>query len=111
MKKIAYEYFSTHPWYQLNVARSKGGIREIVLKLWLKGNELYEIWSKFADSQIMVKSILACKKWIVNVAVSEVDIDNPKLTKEILSGFFDYIEEVYNECESVIGTDVYAEID
>lgn len=103
MREIAYKYFKEQPSYQLMVAQAKGGVRETVLKLWLEGHALRQVAEQILNTPLMVDSVKRCKQYIVNVVPGTIDIDVPNITRDICAGFLDYVTDVYNECETVIG--------
>lgn len=103
MRNFAHKYFCEHPSYQLHNAQATGGAREIVLKSWLDGKDLADIQRELLHTPLMVESVLKFKKYFLAVALNPVDIDNLENTKAICLAFLDYIADVYNECETVIG--------
>lgn len=85
------------------VAQAKGGVREVVLMRWLEGDSLREIAESVLNTPLMIDSVLRCKRWIAATNMGLIDVDDPTVTHSICAGFLDYIEDVYNECESLIG--------
>lgn len=95
MKKIAFEYFTTQPGYQLATAPK---VRAYVKKMWLNGHELGDVCRAIISDRLGIDSVIAFKKFLLCWVT--VDVDTDENTREILRAFIDYVETIYNEFEA-----------
>lgn len=91
LRKLAYEYFTTHPWYSLNLQPQ---LIDQVFYHWFSGKSLRETSSIILKSQLGIKSVVGYKSHISNFA--EIDVDADAVTRDILAGFIDTVKKAYD---------------
>lgn len=88
LKKISFDYFNG----QIITSEK---VNNYVQKLWLDGNEFSQIVKKIVNTELMIKAVKQCKEFI------DIDIDSKENTMQIIYGFIDYLQCIYDRLEKL----------
>lgn len=91
MRKQAFEYYTTQPGFTITMQPK---IFKYVVSEWHKLTPLRKICEELLSSEIGIESVIRFKKYLSLIITT--DLNAEKLTREILYGFIDYIEYLYN---------------
>lgn len=98
MKNLALDYFKHQPSYCFMVAPK---VRNMITKLWLDGEGLRQIAEAVLKSDLGKQSVIRYKQYVTNVTtVTEEYINSDEVTRSIIMGFLNYIEEIYKALEN-----------
>ena len=92
LRKISFDYFNE----QIIISEK---VNNEVQKLWLDGNEFSQIVKKIINTELMIKSVKQCKVFIINCI--NIDINSKKNTMQIIYGFIDYLQSIYDRLEKL----------
>lgn len=85
IKEISFDYFNG----QIITSEE---VNNYVQKLWLDGNEFSQIVKKIVNTELMIKAVKQCKEFIIAC----IDIDSKENTMQIIYGFIDYLQCIYD---------------
>lgn len=92
LKKISFDYFNG----QIITSEK---VNNYIQKLWLDGNEFSQKVKKIINTELMIKAVKQCKEFII--ACIDIDIDSKENTMQIIYGFIDYLQCIYDRLEKL----------